>query len=105
AVTEPEALPDREGVPAAAVRSDEPRRALGQQLRARRTCLVRIVVELRCGRILEPPRSRDVGDLWVDLDRGPGRPVLPDPALFERVPGVAGTRQARGDQKACPGHE
>ena len=105
AVAELEALPDREGVLLAAVRYGELRSDLGDELGARRTRLVRIVVELRCGRILEPPRSGDIRDLRVDLGRCPGRADLPDPALLESAGRAGRARKARCDQKACPSHE
>src|SRR4029079_15810859 len=52
AVAELEALPDREGVLLPAVLYGERRSGRGDELGARSTRLVRIVVELRCGRIL-----------------------------------------------------
>src|SRR5262249_30049947 len=104
-IAELEALPDEEGVLLATVRDGEVRSNLGDELAARRARLVRIVVELRCGRVLEPPRSGDVGELRVDLDRSPGRPDLPDATLLERRGVTRCTRKARCDQKACAGHE
>ena len=44
-------------------------------------------------------------DLGVDLDRGSGRAVLPDAALLDRRSARTSAREARCDQKACPGHE
>src|SRR4030095_9803308 len=83
AVAELEDLPDEERVLLATVRDGEVRSDLGDELAARRARLIRIVVELRCGRVLEPPRRGDVGELRVDLDRSPGKARLPDPALLE----------------------
>ena len=68
AITELEALPERERVHLAVPRHGELRGDLRHELRANRAGLVRIVVELRCGRVLEPPRGGDVSELRVDLD-------------------------------------
>src|SRR5207247_654283 len=83
AVTEAEALSDSELVHLAAPRHGELRCHLRNELATRWARLVRVVVELRCGRVFEPPRRGDVGSLRIDLDRGPDRAVLPDAALLE----------------------
>ena len=83
-VAEPKPLANEERVALPALRDLEARCNLGLQESSSRTFLVRVVVELRRGRVFEPPRSRDVRQLRIDLDRGAGRPDDEDPALPRR---------------------
>ncbi len=96
AVAEAEALADREGPGTPVARDAVPRRDLRHEARAGRAGPIGVVDELRRGRVLEPPRCRDVRELRVDLHRGPGDAVAEDPALPEA--------ERRAGQLRCDQH-
>ena len=52
-------------------------------------------VELRCGRVLEPPRGGDVGNLRIDLAVGNGQQ--------RRMPGTVWTTISRGGRSSVVG--
>src|SRR4029450_1232974 len=70
-----------ERVALAPVRDLVPGRDLGAKKTSCGSALVRVVVELCRGGVLEPPGGRDVGELRVDLDGCAGRPTLQTPPL------------------------
>src|SRR5207249_5038823 len=94
AVAEAEALTEDERVRAATVGDDNS----GCDLRDEPRTPVRPVVELRGGRILEPPAGRDVAQLRVDLDRRTAHAHSEDPGGRRLGTGKPGGGQER---RAC----
>ena len=105
AVTELVALLQVERVHPAVLGHGEALGNLWDELAAGRTRLVRIGVQVRTGRKLEPPRRRPVGDLRVDRVQVARSADLQRAAVVNRRRRARSAGEAGSDQKACSSRE